>query len=70
MIKVTKQAFFNPFVGSNYHKGISGKRILVLGASFYCPKTEYPFFISCTNDRVEIIDRSIIVKELMEQGWR
>ena len=65
-----KKTFFKPFIGTNYHKGIKGKIILVLGASFYCPKTEYPFFISYTNDRVEIIDRSIIVKELMEQGWR
>ena len=53
MIKVTKQAFFNPFVGSNYHKGISGKRILVLGASFYCPKTECSFFRSCTNTTIK-----------------
>lgn len=49
MIKVMKQAFFNPFVGSYYHKGISGKRILVLGAIFYCPKTECSFFSRCTN---------------------
>lgn len=53
MIKVTKQAFFNPFVGSNYHKGIRGKRILVLGASFYCPKTECSFFSRCTNTTIK-----------------
>ena len=53
MIKVTKQAFFNPFVGSNYHKGINGKKILVLGASFYCPKTECSFFSSCTNTTIK-----------------
>lgn len=53
MIKVTKQAFFNPFVGSNYHKGISGKKILVLGASFYCPKTECSFFSRCTNTTIK-----------------
>ena len=64
------RTFFKPYIGKFYNQGIKGKKILILGASFYCPKTEYPFFISCTNDRVEIIDRSIIVKELMEQGWR
>ena len=53
MIKVTKQAFFNPFVGSNYHKGISGKKILVLGASFYCPKTECLYFEKCTNTSIK-----------------
>lgn len=28
--------FFEPFVGDNYSEGIYGKRVLVLGASFYC----------------------------------
>ena len=28
--------FFQPFKGSEYDKGISGKKVLVLGASFYC----------------------------------
>ena len=28
--------FFEPFVGDNYSEGINGKRVLVLGASFYC----------------------------------
>ena len=46
-------SFFQPFVGSNYHIGINGKRILVLGASFYCPKTECPFFRSCTNTTIK-----------------
>lgn len=48
-----KQTFFNPFIGENYHKGIKGKRILVLGASFYCNKTECLFFKSCTNTSVK-----------------
>lgn len=47
--------FFNPRVGSEYDKGICGKKILVLGASFYCnkdgkkgrPKCE--FFDDCTS---------------------
>ena len=46
--------FFNPFVGSMYNKGICGKKILVLGASFYCSHTPgsekpCPFFDECTN---------------------
>ena len=28
--------FFEPFVGDNYSEGIYSKRVLVLGASFYC----------------------------------
>lgn len=28
--------FLEPFVGDNYSEGIYGKRVLVLGASFYC----------------------------------
>lgn len=31
-----KHAFFIPYVGKHYDKGISGKKILVVGASFYC----------------------------------
>ncbi len=41
--------FFSPHVGSNYHKGISGKKVLVLGASFYCTETSCPFFEICTS---------------------
>lgn len=47
--------FFKPFVGSKYDKGISGKRILVLGASFYCNKDgkdgryKCQFFDECTS---------------------
>ena len=34
-----KNYFFEPHVGSAYHSGCGpyGKRILVLGSSFYCP---------------------------------
>lgn len=28
--------FFNPYVGSNYKAGVNGKRVLIVGASFYC----------------------------------
>lgn len=47
-------SFFKPFVGREYEKGICGKRILVLGASFYCShgsETDAPckFFAECTD---------------------
>ena len=34
-----KNYFFEPHVGSAYHSGCGpyGKRILILGSSFYCP---------------------------------
>ena len=41
--------FFKPFVGTKYHEGINGKRVLVLGASFYCPNKNCQFFTQCTN---------------------
>jgi len=49
-----KNLFFNPFIGRQYNEGICGKKILVLGASFYCshtPKSEAPcpFFTECTS---------------------
>lgn len=40
--------FFEPYVGEQYQEGIGGKKILVLGASFYCDHTECPFFSDCT----------------------
>lgn len=43
------KAFFKPYIGKNYEKGILGKRILVIGASFYCNKTDCPFFNDCTS---------------------
>lgn len=41
--------FFIPFVGSKYQEGINGKKILVVGASFYCTQTSCRFFFKCTN---------------------
>ncbi|MBR1688556.1 MAG: hypothetical protein IJ710_08525 [Prevotella sp.] len=51
---LTVNRFFKPFVGTEYDKGICGKRILVLGASFYCshsPESSSPcrFFAECTS---------------------
>ena len=31
-----KKYFLNPYIGKKYEEGINGKRVLVLGASFYC----------------------------------
>ena len=44
-----KNIFFEPFIGKRYAEGINGKRILVLGASFYCDRVKCPFFASCTS---------------------
>jgi hypothetical protein len=44
-----KNRFFNPFVGSNYTKGILNKRVLVVGASFYCDQQACPYFKRCTD---------------------
>ena len=46
---MSKNQFFEPFVGKRYAEGINGKRILVLGASFYCDRVKCPFFASCTS---------------------
>lgn len=44
-----KNLFFRPYVGPFYDKGVKGKKILVLGASFYCDKTDCEFFHKCTD---------------------
>ncbi len=41
--------FFSPHIGEQYNKGINGKKILVIGASFYCPKRDCTFFQKCTD---------------------
>ena len=43
-----KSRFFEPYVGPNFNEGINGKKVLVVGASFYCPK-ECQFHSKCTN---------------------
>ena len=47
--EVKKYRFFNPWVPQKYRKGINGKKILVLGASYYCYKITCPHFQDCTN---------------------
>ena len=44
-----KKQFFKPFVGKYYTRGIKGKKILVIGASFYCNRVKCPYFAECTN---------------------
>lgn len=46
-------SFVKPFVGTNYKAGICGKKILVLGASFYCSMTSCSYFAECTNPRTK-----------------
>lgn len=41
--------FFNPFVGKDYYEGIRGKKVLVVGASFYCPEANCPYHGLCTD---------------------
>lgn len=46
-----ENAFFKPNIGSKYYtEGISGKKVLVIGASFYCERKECPFFSGCTDE--------------------
>lgn len=46
-----KKTFFQPYVGPLYYKGVKGKKILVLGASFYCDMIDCEFFNKCTDRR-------------------
>lgn len=41
--------FFKPYEGERYEEGINGKKILVLGASFYCGETRRSCYKECTN---------------------
>ena len=41
--------FFVPFKGKHYETGINGKKVLVVGASFYCNKYDCPCFSDCTS---------------------
>lgn len=42
--------FFKPYVGPFYNAGINGKKVLVLGASFYCSISQCIYFKDCTNN--------------------
>ncbi len=41
--------FFNPRTGEKYDTGINGKKILVVGDSFYCLKTACEYHSKCTD---------------------
>lgn len=41
--------FFVPFKGKHYETGINGKKVLVVGASFYCNKHDCSYFCDCTS---------------------
>lgn len=50
----TKKVFFRPFVGSKYNTiGFYGKRILVVGASFYCDQKQCRHYAKCTDERIK-----------------
>lgn len=46
---MSKSSFFKPFIGDKFETGINGKKILVVGASFYCSKTDCQYFNACTD---------------------
>lgn len=47
---MTTKRFFNPFIGRYYQVGIAGKKILVIGNSFYCSHREdCKHFQECTD---------------------
>ena len=58
--------FFVPFVGKKYKTGINGKKVLVLGASFYCNKHDCPNFKDCTSHNIK--DSSPYDKTCPEYG--
>lgn len=43
------ERFFQPYIGEHYWEGVNGKKILVLGASFYCKEVKCPYFTKCTD---------------------
>ena len=57
LLAIMGKRFFNPYVGENYARGIKGKKVLVLGASFYCSHVDCEFYKQCTN--VEKKDSSL-----------
>jgi hypothetical protein len=55
---VEKKRLFNPYVGEEYEKGINGKKILVVGASFYCNEKQCDHFNKCTKSSYLQVDSS------------
>lgn len=48
-----KKRFFIPYVGEYYTSGINRKKVLIVGASFYCSRQECPFFEKCTSTEMK-----------------
>lgn len=45
-----KRYFFKPYVGGSYKKGLfNGKKVMILGASFYCIDKDCKFYEACTS---------------------
>ena len=55
---VEKKRLFNPYVGEEYEKGINGKKILVVGASFYCNEKQCDHFNKCTNKESRLYNKN------------
>lgn len=74
---MNESRFFRPYVGEKYETGINGKKILVVGASFYCNKNHCPYFSDCTDvvtkdsSKYEDICPEYVAKNLLlsEEPW-
>lgn len=64
-----KNVFFKPWVGTNYHSGVDGSKIMIVGASHYCTaknencsdcKTQCPHISDLT---INVISDDVISRE-------
>lgn len=63
------QRFFIPYEGKDYKLGIKGKKVLVVGASFYCDKQNCKYFEDCTSpDNKDSSPYNTICPEYMKNG--
>jgi len=74
-----KNVFFQPYVGEEYHTGLSGKKVLILGESHYCNKIEDAMtscgkeeeclqLPECRNDTNKVINSFLDYKQGVGQG--
>lgn len=65
-MKNKKRYLFKPYKGEHYEKGLlNGKKVMVLGASFYCREEECKFYEACTSPyprRTEEFDKSCLAE--------
>lgn len=65
-MKNKKRYFFKPYEGKFYQKGLlNGKKVMVLGASFYCKEEKCKFYEACTSPyprRTEEFDKSCLAE--------